>query len=479
MDVVKYSEYVQRVRSFSRSDLLRGLSAISTRVNRNRVAGQEPRPPAVQEFTLAGVARTSLARGNDHRDRETTFELVARMCSEYIETSYTPQDGHNMGELLRPIYFEQLLVQLSPMYNIARAHALFNDYLPQVKNAPSTAEIENVLGVPTVEDFIRIGFVLHTASMQHEGILPRSLLLSAKVAPMFYPLLADDIMAHLQRHYALHLNEHARRAVEALKKAPNGQEALAFNPLQASPLINMGQDFISPAPHFLVDKFSGTGLFYTLAGALNGKFTDALGHAFEDYVADHLGLLSAPKLQREITFGRDNQKSCDFLMVFNELVLLVEVKSSRPPESFRQSISPAKDLYSLKKAREQLLKTADHISERHEAFAHIPNDRPLRALVVTLEPHLVSGTEAQSEILEGPEGIPILEIFSHDLEDFCGKHQPNAELGQHLLSAWPASGETKFRAFQKIEGGTGESNPIMQYHFSRALGVEKIKNAFL
>lgn len=455
------------------------LSDVSTKVSRTRLARNEPNQTAVQEFTLAAVARTSLARGNDHRHRDITLELVSRLCHEYVEISYSPKDDHNTGELLRPVFFEQVLVQLSPAYNIARAHALFNDYLPKVKNPPSATEVENVLGVPTVADFLRIGFVLYIASMQHSGTILHDMLLSEKVAPMFYPLRSDEIMSHVQQHYALTLGEHAKQARTALDEAPDGQEGLAFNPLQARPLINMGPDFINPAPHFLLDKISGTGLYYTLARKLNAKFTDALGHAFEDYVADQLHLLSAPSVQREITFGRENQKSCDFVLIFNELVLLVEVKSSRPPQSFRQSISPASDLNSLNKVRDQIVKTADLVRERHSAFAHVPNDRPLRGLVVTLEPHFVSGTEAQSEILEGPEGIPLLEVFSHDLEDFCGQHQLNTELGRHLLGAWPVSEKTPSRGLKDVQGGSAEINPIVEDHYHRALNLEMIETPSL
>lgn len=472
-----HSEYAQRVRSASRSDLLRMLSATASQVTQKRMHGKKIEPPVVQEFTLAGVARTSLGRGNDHRSRDITPSLVYRMCQEYLETSYAPEDTQGTGEVLRPFMFEQFLAQLSPMHNIGRAHALFEHYLPAVDAAPSAAEFKHVLGVPTIADFTRIGFIIHIGSMLHAGTLPKTMLLSDTVAPLFSPLAVHEIIPFISRHYALPLKEHAALARAALDNRPRRQEGLAFNPLQAKPLVDMGQEYVAPAPHFLLDKFTGTGLYYTLADELESKFTNALGHAFEDYIADQLQLLRAPCMYREITYGKDQRKSCDFILVFDEMVLLVEVKASRPPESFRKSLTPARDLKSLVKARNQISKTSTRIKERHPSFVDIPGDRPVRGLVVTLEPHFISGTEAQEEILEGPEGHPILEVFSHDFEHFCAWHKQSDQLGQNLLEAWPLNSETHFRGLHGVQGGIGATNPIVEHHFGKAVDLEIIKSA--
>lgn len=476
-NIPTHSQYVQRVRSAPKSELLRKLSAAASRITQDRIHNRKLASLSVQEFTLAGVALTSLARGNEHRSRKITPELVTRMCQEYLETSYAPTGTHRVDEIIRPFMFEQLLCQLSPMHNIGRAHALFGHYLPNVDAAPSNEEVEQVLGVPSIADFTRIGFVIHAVSMLHAGTLPKTMLLSDIVAPLFNPLAIDEIIPLIAKHYALPLKDHAARARAALDNTPRRQEGLAFNPLQAKPLVDMGQEYVSPAPHFLLDKFTGTGLYYTLADELDSKFTNALGHAFEDYVADQLQLLSAPTVHREITYGKVQRKSCDFILVFDQMVLLVEVKASRPPESFRKSLTPARDLGSLVKAARQINSTADLIRERHESFRQIPDDRPIRGLVVTLEPHFISGTEAQDEILGGPGGYPILEVFSHDLELFCAWHQQDAQLGQNLLEAWPLNSETPFPGLHGVQGGIDATNPIVEHHFGKAVDLENIKSA--
>jgi len=474
---VTHGEYVQRVRSVPQSEVLRKLSSAASRIAQQRVREEKLDPPVVQEFTLAGIARTSLARGNDLRSREVTRRLVIRLCQEYLETSYTPTGEETIGELLRPMMFEQLLVQLSPMHNIARAHALFAHHLPRVEGAPSTDEIGAVLGVPRVADFTRIGFATHVGAMLHAGSLSKSMLVSHNVVPLFSPLHPSEIVPHLQAHYAWSLGEHRQNAKDALDVAPKNQEGLAFNPLQSRPLIDMGDEFICPAPHFLMDKFTGTGLYYTLASELGAKFTNALGHAFEDHVADQLLLLCAASVHREIIYGKNNEKSCDFLLVFDEVVLLVEAKSSRPPESFRKSLTPARELNALTKACDQITKTAKLIREGHKAFEQIPRDRPLKGMVVTLEPHFISGTEAQEDILEGPDGSPLLEVFAHDLEHFCAWQQQNERLGRDLLDAWPDHELGRFRGLQGVAGGTERKNPVIEYHYQRAVDIEVVKNA--
>lgn len=88
-----------------------------------------------------------------------------------------------------------------------------------------------------------------------------------------------------------------------------------------------------------------------------------------------------------------------------------------------------------------------------------------------------SGTEAQEDILEGPDGSPLLEVFAHDLEHFCAWQQQNERLGRDLLDAWPDHELGRFRGLQGVAGGTERKNPVIEYHYQRAVDIEVVKNA--
>jgi hypothetical protein len=78
----------------------------------------------------------------------------------------------------------------------------------------------------------------------------------------------------------------------------------------------------------------------------------------------------------------------DWFVVLPGLVILVEVKSRRLGPAARAG-GPAlleSLAATLGGARRQLSTTVGHLAEGHEAFAHIPTDRPMLGLIVTAEP---------------------------------------------------------------------------------------------
>lgn len=64
-------------------------------------------------------------------------------------------------------------------------------------------------------------------------------------------------------------------------------------------------------------------------------FTRDLGDLFEQYVGPHLRLLPDIEIFPEIVYGKNGEKSVDWIVVLPGLVLLVEVKSVRPTAKLR------------------------------------------------------------------------------------------------------------------------------------------------
>jgi hypothetical protein len=94
-------------------------------------------------------------------------------------------------------------------------------------------------------------------------------------------------------------------------------------------------------------------------------FARELGDLFEQYVGRQLGQLADAAVYPEIIY-RDERRSADWIVVFDDLVLLVEVKSTRPTQQLRLGVldRTSASLRQIKHAYKQLETTAALITDR-------------------------------------------------------------------------------------------------------------------
>ncbi len=124
---------------------------------------------------------------------------------------------------------------------------------------------------------------------------------------------------------------------------------------------------------------------------------------FERYVGRQLSQLPSAELLQEIVFDND-ERSVDWFAIFDEAVLLIEVKSTRLTEVSRMGgVRLADDVKRcLGKAFEQLDRTEELIRDRHLDFVGIPTDRRHVGLVVTLAPYWHANTPMIRRLLAEP-----------------------------------------------------------------------------
>ncbi|MEU9547298.1 hypothetical protein [Streptomyces mirabilis] len=232
------------------------------------------------------------------------------------------------------------------------------------------------------------------------------------------------LAAVIDRHFATSAQTLKNEEAAAAAQAPaTGTPALdpalrrfSYNPLRGRPVVT-GYDtrYLIPVPAAVVAKASPLGLYFTGLEGLGEAFANDLGELFEQYVGRQLHLLPDASVHPEIVYTeqRDEKKSIDWIVVFDDLVLLVEVKSVRPTMQLRLG---AKDFATeltakLKKAFGQIDKTAALIAAGKEEFAHIPADRPVLGMVVTMEPyHMINAPEFRSVLPAGVVSTTIAAI---------------------------------------------------------------------
>lgn len=126
-----------------------------------------------------------------------------------------------------------------------------------------------------------------------------------------------------------------------------------------------------------------------------------------------MGLLAA-KVYPEVHSDEGQKKSCDYIVVMDTVVLLVEAKVTRPLIAYRTGLDPEPTLKRMRGARDQIPETARLIREAHPAFAHIPADRI--GLIATLEPYFLTQSTPEDGTLASSE-LTITSAWAHELED--------------------------------------------------------------
>lgn len=129
-------------------------------------------------------------------------------------------------------------------------------------------------------------------------------------------------------------------------------------------------------------------------------FTRDLGVLFQAYVGAQLGQLGEVQIIPEVRYDGD-QRSVDWFMVWPDMVVLVEAKSTRltqPARMGREALRADVER-AIGKAFKQIERTATLVRGRHRAFSHIPADREIVGLVATLEPYFLANSPLLHQFL--------------------------------------------------------------------------------
>ncbi|MGW7539881.1 hypothetical protein ACWGKQ_02005 [Streptomyces sp. NPDC054770] len=400
--LVSDHEYVQRVRQQRPSALLPAIAAASARWHDATWWSSPFRK--YTPWALADVARVSLTCGNEYRGDGSCDDndLLSMLAAYAALTDPMVRDKGSFesvsGWLLR-VSGEQFSFQESGFSDLARTAALFDQTSPA--RAPACLVDgwdEELLGC-SLSEYVGVAQLLHVSAQHNAGRFDPAWLEQPQMAKVCSVIPADTIREVTERHFVTDQKGfRAQNEARRLSRDPHLRR-FEYNPLRGRPFLSgFGPGYLAPSTHLVAPKGSPLGLYYLGVEHFGNSFAQELGDLFEQYIGRQLRLLPDAEVHSEVIY-RDERRSVDWIVVFDDLVLLVEVKSTRPAQELRLGVLDRTNaaLRQLKHAHQQVQTTAALISSRHPNFTHIPADRPVHGLVVTMEPFHTANAPFQRE----------------------------------------------------------------------------------
>lgn len=398
-----FQTFRQAVRAYKPTELLPAVAKQSIGLSEvTDLKSIAARPP----WAYATIARESLLHGNEYRGGVVDQQALDRLAWSFNQIYEASEAGPALNMLTR-IAYEQFPFQEPDWSLLGRSRALLVDGVKNVSNLEvmDGDAIVELLGAP-LEQAMGATFALWTGAMLHDGWVEPGWLAQSNFRDVLEEVPRPAFDSVLERLSASMLEARAFPT----PAVTSGLHRYGFNVLQAKPLIKWHDGrLLAPIPRFILWTMSPGSLYFAGLQRFGEAFTRDLGHLVENYVGRQLALTDAVVIP-EITYDGPNgqAKSIDYFVVWDDLVVLVEVKSSRLRLDGRiGAVGLEEQMHAiLGEAKDQIALSAELVQARHPQFAGIPADRRMMGLVVTAEPLYM----ANSGLYKPPpqtRGIPV------------------------------------------------------------------------
>lgn len=385
-------------------------------------------------------ARASILYGDERRPAATSDD-VEIICAAFASLKTIPPNLTHDGFrafMMRTAY-EQLPFQAPHHAEIARTVAIFRDSLAAITpKVLTSAAFEQLLG-GTVMEFVSTGWLLFASALNNHGWFHDEWIDGPQLAEVTEHLPAATLRRMISAVFAADLPSLRRDGRERDTTPANDpqRERFAYNPLVNRPAVTMspGRHLI-PSPLLMLRRTSTTGIYYAAVDALGSAIGTDLGAALEHYVGRQLAQAPHRALIPEITFGRSQRRTVDWFLVFDDLLVLVEVKAPRLTEAARlgDAGALAHDIdRTISKARQQIERTSALLSAPPPELqaAGVPTGLPVRGLIVTLEPYHFVHSGLVDEWL-GETSVPTTTASVRELEELVALARVGPDLAQQL-----------------------------------------------
>jgi hypothetical protein len=384
-------------------------------------------------WALSDIARLSLVGGSEFLRDATRNDLL--QCAEDYRNLLDPELGTDepdaaAGFLLR-IGYEQLLFRQSLKGEIARNIALFEQTQPSRPLTVIRPGWDQELLGCCLSQYAGIGFCVYAVATQHQGQFSTSWFDAPELQPITSHI-PVALMRDVLDHEFTGDRDYYRSFADANKPSP--YRRFGYNPLVGRPVVRLNNRLLVPVPLQVIRKISPVGLWYAGFDRWGNSFAEDVGDLFEQYVGRVLRTIPDDRVYPEIIYDPNGDKrSVDWIVVWDNVVLLVEVKSTRSTQSIRTGTAQGWiDLKGrLGRAYTQIATTSELISEGHPKFSHIPKDLPQIGLILTMEPFPFIDARVMRDMIGFTPSVPMRVCSINDLEWLVCL--PDRSVGEHLL----------------------------------------------
>ncbi|WP_161243418.1 hypothetical protein [Streptomyces sp. SID2888] len=461
---VRGRDYVARVRRHRPSALLPLIARASAAYSLESSWLESP----YRKYTpwaLADAARVSLACGNEYRKDASDTDLL-RILDMYsqLEDPYLYDHDNDQDALARFLLRaagEQMIYQEPVFQELARAAAMLTQ-------TTATREArclrpgwdEELLGT-SLSHYVGIAQLLWALAISRGGRFDPDSLEAHGAERIRAKIPAPTILSVAEKHFVTdaaafrQANERAQMTSDPLLRR------YEYNPLRTTPLVKgYGPGLLAPVSQLIPAKASPLGIYYTGVARFGNAFAQDLGDLFEAYVGRQLGLLPDATVHPEIVYGQNQALSVDWIVVTEELVLLVEVKSVRPTAHLR--LANERRVDELKRmlghAYEQIDRTAALIASGRKEFARVPASRPVHGLIVTMEPFHIVNAPLQRPLLPATT-VPVTVCSIGELENLVTI--TDAPVGRILLERAADARRSTYALREALSGHAHVSNAVL------------------
>lgn len=419
-DTFSDAEFRQRVRRHAPSSLVPLIAAVGAQ-HADQAAWINSPGRALTPWALAEVTRTSIVFGNPYRQTATTNDVVqcCRAYSQLLDPELREGlDLDGFASVMLRMASEQMSHQQGHHAELSRSIALFEQTTPGRPLRVLVGDWARSLLGSSFSEYVSSALLFYVVACKKAGRLSLDWLDQDDMAKVVEKLDAAVIRRAAHDHFITDVPGFRALDPGLAEGAHPDLRRFGFNPLTARPIISgLATELLVPVPGLLFRKAGPLGIYYLGVKQLGNPFAEDVGILFEAYVGRHLDLMKGATVLPAIRYGPQNQESVDWIVVFDEAVLLVEVKSTRPTEAVRTGSTQAvKDLKrQLGRAVEQIDNTASLIRSRHPKFNDVPAGRPIIGLVLTMESFHVVNAPFYRQLLPSCS-VPVRICSSYELE---------------------------------------------------------------
>lgn len=488
-EATRYRDLRAVTRKYSPAVLLPALARISNAQawSRNKMLA----PFGLFPWHVADAARECIGYSNPHRGGPELDERYLRKLGAIAGNLRDPLlDDHETLDALGSFMIRATNQQipfnsLNPYAELSRLFGVCGGTDSEYEQLGMQVIREqawiDVLGMP-LQDYVRCGFVIAVLAHQNQGVVNPANLDSDAYTSL--GITSEQVKHVFFEHMAIELPE-LRNRVRARRSANEDLLQLDFNPLMATPFVEIAPDrYVAPCAHYVLNRVSVEAVGFLGRDVLGEGFAIDLGKLVERYVGRQLDLLQHDALLPELAYGPKarRQLTCDWTIAIDDITTVVEVKTASIPHPSTLTLDAYRDAIARsvgKALGTQIPKTTELVRNRDAPFADhaLPDD--VYGFIVTAQPlYLVNSPFFRTALPDATVPWALLSLYG--LEWFVNgvlSGLSAAELTRRLTTTFDSPSEA-VATMARESGVRLARNPILDQAYFRAFpGFEPIADA--